>query len=71
MYLPGGYAAYMRVLDPLHVGTYRPEHHPDFRTPDALQLAAALSAGCRTFVTNDRDLPAVPGLEVLQLRSYL
>jgi predicted nucleic acid-binding protein len=45
--------------------------HPSVRTPDALQLAAALSAGCRTFVTNDRDLPAVPGLDVLQLRSYL
>ena len=41
------------------------------RTPDALQLAAALSAGCSTFVTNDRDLPAVTGLEVLKLRSYL
>jgi spermidine dehydrogenase len=29
MYLPGGYAAYMHPLDPLHVGSYRPEHHPD------------------------------------------
>ena len=45
--------------------------HPSVRTPDALQLAAALSAGCSTFVTNDRDLPAVTGLEVLKLRSYL
>jgi len=45
--------------------------HPSVRTPDALQLATALSAGCRTFVTNDRDLPAVPGLAVLQLRNYL
>jgi len=45
--------------------------HPSVRTPDALQLAAALSAGCRSFVTNDRKLPAVPGLEILQLRSYL
>jgi predicted nucleic acid-binding protein len=45
--------------------------HPSVRTPDALQLATALAAGCRTFVTNDRDLPAVPGLDVLQLRSYL
>jgi predicted nucleic acid-binding protein len=45
--------------------------HPSLRTPDALQLATALAAGCRTFVTNDRDLPAVPGLDVLQLRSYL
>jgi len=26
------------------------------RTPDAIQLAAALAAGCRTFVTNDRRL---------------
>jgi predicted nucleic acid-binding protein len=45
--------------------------HPSVRTPDALQLATALSAGCRTLVTNDRDLPAVPGLDVLQLRNYL
>jgi predicted nucleic acid-binding protein len=40
------------------------------RTPDALQLVAALSAGCRTFVTNDRRLPALPGLRILQLASY-
>lgn len=40
------------------------------KTPDALQLAAALAAGCETFVTNDRRLPAVPGLKILQLSSY-
>lgn len=40
------------------------------KTPDALQLAAALSAGCRTFVTNDRRLPALPGLRILQLADY-
>lgn len=40
------------------------------RTPDALQVAAALSGGCRTFVTNDRQLPRVTGLTVLQLRDY-
>lgn len=40
------------------------------KTPDALQLASALAAGCRTFVTNDRRLPSVPGLRVLQLSSY-
>lgn len=45
--------------------------HPSVRTPDALQLAAALTTGCATFVTNDRDLPTVPGLTILQLRSYL
>ena len=41
------------------------------KTPDALQLVAAISAGCRTFLTNDRRLPAVPGLHVRQLNSYV
>jgi predicted nucleic acid-binding protein len=41
------------------------------KTPDALQLVAALGAGCATFVTNDRRLPAIPGLRVLQLSSYV
>lgn len=37
------------------------------KTPDALQLAAALGAGCTTFVTNDRRIPSIPGIRVLQL----
>jgi predicted nucleic acid-binding protein len=41
------------------------------KTPDALQVAAALTAGCRAFLTNDRALPAVPGLQILQLSSFL
>ena len=36
------------------------------RTPDAIQLAAALSMRCGTFVTNDRKIPAIPGLTVVQ-----
>lgn len=40
------------------------------RTPDALQLAAAIGAGCSTLLTNDRRLPAVPGLHVIRLASY-
>ncbi|HEY8371104.1 MAG TPA: PIN domain-containing protein, partial [Thermodesulfobacteriota bacterium] len=40
-------------------------------TPDALQLAAALIAGAATYLTNDRDLPRIPGLRILQLRDYL
>jgi predicted nucleic acid-binding protein len=40
-------------------------------TPDSIQVAAALSARCSTFLTNDRRLPLVPGLKVLQLRNYL
>lgn len=39
------------------------------RTPDALQLAAAQRAGCTCFVTNDRDLPNVGGMRVVQLAS--
>ena len=37
------------------------------RTPDALQLAAALATGCTAFVTNDRRLRPLPGLDVVQL----
>jgi predicted nucleic acid-binding protein len=40
------------------------------RTPDALQLAAALAARCTAYLTNDRALPSLPGLPVLQLRDY-
>lgn len=40
------------------------------RTPDALQLAAALAEGCTTFVTNDRRLPSLPGLRILQVDDY-
>ena len=39
-------------------------------TPDALQLAASLAAGCSAFLTNDRRLPAVPGLRIVQLGGY-
>jgi predicted nucleic acid-binding protein len=41
------------------------------KTPDALQLVAALGAGCSTFVTNERRLPDIPGLRVVQLSAYL
>jgi predicted nucleic acid-binding protein len=41
------------------------------KTPDSLQLAAALAARCTAYLTNDRALPPVPRLRVLQLRDYL
>ncbi len=40
------------------------------RTPDALQLAAALAEGCTAFVTNDRRLPSLPGLRILQVGDH-
>lgn len=45
--------------------------HRALKTPDALQLCAALGGGCTTFVTNDRDLPAIPGLRIFQLKDYV
>jgi predicted nucleic acid-binding protein len=41
------------------------------KSPDALQLAAALGAWCTAYLTNDRALPRIPGLRVLQLRDYV
>ncbi len=40
------------------------------RTPDALQLAAALSERCPVYVTNDRRLPLIAGMAVVQLSDY-
>ncbi|MBA3559604.1 MAG: type II toxin-antitoxin system VapC family toxin [Gemmatimonadaceae bacterium] len=44
--------------------------HYDLRTPDALQLAAALSSRCSAFVTNDRRLPPLPGLPIMQVSNH-
>lgn len=41
------------------------------KTPDAIQVAAALATGCAAFLTNDRRLPAVPGLRIIQLSAYV
>lgn len=41
------------------------------KTPDAIQLAAALAAGCPIFLTNDDRIPSLPGLQVLGLEDYL
>ena len=41
------------------------------RTADALQIATALSTKCTAFITNDKRLPALPGLQVLQLQSFV
>ncbi len=44
--------------------------HPGLRTPDAIQISAALSGGCSALLTNDRDLPEIPGLRILQLEDF-
>jgi len=41
------------------------------KTPDALQLAAALAGACTAFLTNDRRLPPrLGGMAILQLADY-
>jgi predicted nucleic acid-binding protein len=41
------------------------------KTPDAIQIAAALAAGCTVLLTNDGRYPEIAGLRVLQLDDYL
>ncbi len=48
-----------------HAAGLRARHR--LRTPDALQVAAAVSAGCEAFLTNDRSLRRVSELRVLVL----
>jgi predicted nucleic acid-binding protein len=43
----------------------RAEHRT--RLPDAIHLATAQLSACGAFVTNDSHIPAVSGLEILQL----
>ncbi len=44
--------------------------HSGLRTPDAIQVSAALAGGCSVLLTNDRDFPAVLGLRILQLKDF-
>ena len=80
--LPALAEAYERILTrsagitlvPLHPRLLRMAAHlratTGMKTPDAIQLAAALIAGCTVFLTNDRRIPAVPGIRVLLAEHY-
>jgi predicted nucleic acid-binding protein len=41
------------------------------KPPDAIQVAAALVGNCKSFLTNDRRIPSIPGLKTFELRNYL
>lgn len=42
----------------------------NIRTPDAIQISAALNAGATHFFTNDIRLPEIPDLQILSLDSF-
>jgi predicted nucleic acid-binding protein len=41
------------------------------RTPDAIQLSAALEAGITHFFTNDIRLPEIPSIQILSLDALV
>jgi len=41
----------------------------NIRTPDAIQISAALYAGATQFITNDIQLPNIPSIKILSLDS--
>lgn len=41
----------------------------NIRTPDAIQISAALEAGATHFFTNDIRLPGIPSIKILSLDS--
>ena len=47
----------------------RADHH--LRTPDAIQLATAISGGASFFLTNDSRLPEISSLKILVLDSLI
>ena len=64
----------LRLIDidrPLLRGAAQLRAAFDLKSPDAIQIAAALVAQCSAFLTNDRRIPSVPGLRVFQLKNYL
>lgn len=42
----------------------------NLKTPDALQIATAITGGCDGFLTNDKDLKRVVEISVMVLKEY-
>ena len=43
----------------------------NIRTPDAIQISAALNSGASHFLTNDIRLPKIPSIQILSLDELL
>jgi predicted nucleic acid-binding protein len=52
-----------------HAAQLRATHN--IRTPDAIQIGAALDAGATHFFTNDIRLPDIPSIKILSLDSLV
>ncbi|OAB59341.1 twitching motility protein PilT [Phormidium willei BDU 130791] len=42
----------------------------NLQLPDALQIAAAMDAGCQAFLTNDAQLKRIPELDILLVSEF-
>jgi hypothetical protein len=76
--LAGRYAALLTQSRGVHVADISRDHlraaaqlraATGVKMPDSLQAVAALAAGSQSFLTNDRDLPTITSLRILQLSS--
>ena len=43
----------------------------NIRTPDAIQISAALNAGATHFLTNDIRLPEIPSIQILSIDALI
>ena len=43
----------------------------NIRTPDAIQISAALNAGATHFLTNDIRLPEIPSIQILSIDALV
>jgi predicted nucleic acid-binding protein len=43
----------------------------NIRTPDAIQISAALNAGATHFFTNDVRLPEIPSMQILSIDALV
>jgi len=71
-YLRGGPSVTLRSLDPdlaLRAAHLRARYQ--IRTPDAIQIAAAIEFGARLFLTNDDRVRKVTEIEIVILERWL
>ena len=62
---------FVELNRPLLRGAARLRGTFNLKPPDALQVAAAMAAECCVFLTNDRRIPRIVGLQVIQLKTYV